>query len=60
MNLKKYSFSLIILFIISCNKNESKLNLNFTKSFTGKIDNKYPLNMELNSVNGEIKVSYYF
>lgn len=60
MNLKKYSFSLIILFIISCNKNESKLNLNFTKSFTGKIDNKYPLNMELNSVNGEIKGTYYY
>ncbi len=36
------------------------MNLNFTKSFTGKIDNKYPLNMELNSVNGEIEGTYYY
>ncbi|MDX6747370.1 hypothetical protein SHK09_11250 [Polaribacter sp. PL03] len=60
MNLKKYSFTLIILFIISCNGNEKKLNLNFTKSFTGKIDNKYPLHMELNSINGKVKGTYYY
>lgn len=62
MNLKTYSFSLLIIFLISC-KGETKKeapSFDFIKTFAGKIDNKYPLHMKLNSETGKINGTYFY
>jgi hypothetical protein len=62
MNLKTYTFSLLILFLISCKKETKKetVNFDFIKTFEGKIDNKYPLHIKLNSENGKINGTYFY
>ena len=62
MNLKTYTFSLLILFLISCKEETKKEtpNFDFVKTFAGKIDNKYPLHIKLNSENGKINGTYFY
>lgn len=62
MNLKTYTFSLLILFLISCKEKQkaAKPNFDFIKTFAGKIDNKYPLHIKLNSDNGVINGTYFY
>ncbi|MCD8413022.1 hypothetical protein [Tenacibaculum finnmarkense] len=58
MNLKIFTFSLLILSMFSCKKETQ--NSDFTKTFAGKIDNKYPFHMKLNSKNEIISGTYYY
>jgi hypothetical protein len=62
MNLKTYTFSLLILFLISCKEETKKetQSFDFIKTFAGKIDNKYPLHIKLNSENGKINGTYFY
>lgn len=62
MNLKNYTLSLLILLLISCKEETKKEipNFDFIKTFAGKIDNKYPLHIKLNSENGKINGTYFY
>jgi hypothetical protein len=62
MNLKTYTFSLLILFLISCKEepNKETPNFDFIKTFAGKLDNKYPVHIKLNSESGIINGTYFY
>jgi len=58
-----YILSVLILSIVTSCKNEPETenpNFDFIKTYAGKIDNKYPLHIKLNSDNGKINGAYFY
>jgi len=58
-----YTLSLSILsLLISCKKEskEKKTIFDFVKTYSGKIDNKYPLHIKLKSENNKINGTYFY
>lgn len=52
----------VLVFIISC-KNEptaKNTSLDFIRTYTGKIDNKYPLHIKLTATNGKVSGRYFY